>query len=138
MKNSKNRNKESDKKRIQLYSVNWDIIRKKVYARDNFRCVLCGKKTKLSCHHIVPVRISHDNSMSNLVSVCESCHKKLESIGFTILEKGGGTADIRKVELKMIAEAKEKRSGVKNGKNRSIDERNINNNKGDERSKKTN
>ena len=77
--------------------------------RDRYRCVLCGKKGKLHCHHIVPIKISHDNSMSNLVSVCESCHKKLETIGFTILEHGGSTADVRRAELKIINEAQQKR-----------------------------
>lgn len=47
--------------------------------------------------------------MSNLVSVCNRCHKKLEAIGFKILENGGSRTDVRKTELRMIAEAKQKR-----------------------------
>lgn len=69
----------------------------------------CGKKGKLHAHHIIPVRISHDNSMSNLVSLCNKCHKILEMVGFTILERGGGRVEIRKTELIMIMEAKKKR-----------------------------
>ena len=70
---------------------------------------MCGKKGKLNAHHIVPVRISKDNSLSNLVSVCDSCHKRLEEVGFSILKNGGHQADVRHVELKMITEAKQRR-----------------------------
>lgn len=97
------------KQRVKLYSENWDAIRKRCYARDGYRCVLCGKKGKLHAHHIVPVKISKDNSLSNLVSVCDKCHRKLETIGFTILERGGGRAEIRRAELEIIMEAKKDR-----------------------------
>lgn len=97
------------KKKKKLYSDNWDNIRKMVYARDGYRCAMCGKKGKLHAHHIVPVKISHDNSLNNLVAVCEKCHRKLEAVGFKILKEGGGTAMLRRMELKMIAEAKQER-----------------------------
>ena len=99
----------ASKERIQLYTEDWDNIRKRVYARDGYRCAYCGKKGKLHAHHIIPVRISHDNSMSNLVSLCNKCHKILEMVGFTILERGGGRIEVRKTELTMIMEAKKKR-----------------------------
>ena len=98
------------KERDKLYTEDWDTIRRNVYRRDGNRCVLCGAKGKLHCHHIIPVRISKDNSMSNLVSVCTKCHKKLEEIGFSILENGGSRTDVKRAELNMIAEAKEKRN----------------------------
>lgn len=98
------------KRRKQLYTENWDNIRKQVYQRDGLRCVMCGKRAKLHAHHIVPVKISKDNSLSNLVSLCARCHRKLEQIGFAILERGGGQSEIRRLELKMIAEAKKERA----------------------------
>lgn len=101
---------ESAKDKKKLYSENWDTIRKRVYQRDGNRCVMCGKKGKLHAHHIVPVRISKDNSLSNLVSVCGACHRKLEKVGFKILQEGGHRSDVRKVELRMIAEAKKERA----------------------------
>lgn len=70
---------------------------------------MCGKKGKLHAHHIIPVRISKDNSLSNLVSVCEKCHRRLEEVGFSILKNGGHQRDVRHVELQMIAEAKQQR-----------------------------
>lgn len=100
---------QSTKQRQKLYTENWDDIRKQVYRRDGHRCVMCGKKGKLHAHHIVPVRVSHNNSLSNLVSVCEKCHRKLEEVGFSILRNGGHQADIRKVEMQMIQEERKKR-----------------------------
>lgn len=97
--------KKKEKRKKKLYSDRWDTIRRQVYLRDGFRCVMCGKKTKLHAHHVVPVQVSHDNSLNNLVSVCGHCHRKLETIGFKILESGGHKDDIRRVEFRMIAEA---------------------------------
>ena len=96
-------------KKEELYSKDWDDIRKIVYSRDGHRCVLCGKKGRLHAHHIVPVRVSHDNSLNNLVTVCEKCHKILEAVGFTILEAGGSRTDVKRAELRMIMESKKKR-----------------------------
>jgi hypothetical protein len=116
-----------------LYTNNWDNIRRQVYKRDNYRCVLCGQKKKLHAHHIIPIKVSKNNSLSNLVSVCDKCHRKLEAVGLKILQEGGSRAQVRRTELKMIMEAKSKRkekylkkineSGDKNGK----DGRQINN-----------
>lgn len=91
------------------YTENWDGIRKKVYQRDGYRCVLCGKKGKISAHHIVPVKVSKDNSLSNLVSVCDKCHRKLEAIGLRILQEGGSRSTVRRTELTMIMESKRDR-----------------------------
>ena len=68
--------KQTNALKKKLYSENWDNIRRQVYQRDGYRCALCGKKEKLHAHHIVPVKISRDNSLSNLVSVCNKCHRK--------------------------------------------------------------
>lgn len=108
--NIKRGNSSADvKNKDDLYSKNWESIRKLVYRRDGNRCVLCGQKGKLHAHHLVPVKISHSNSMSNLVSVCEKCHRRLEAIGFSILENGGSQLDVRKAELTLIMEEKKKR-----------------------------
>ena len=97
------------KQQTSLYSKNWDAIRKRIYARDGYRCVVCGKKCKLHAHHIVPVKISKDNSGSNLVSLCEKHHRQFEALGFKILKNGGGRVDIKRAELRIIAEARTKR-----------------------------
>lgn len=104
----KNNVKKKEKQK-KLYTDRWDVIRRQVYMRDGYRCVMCGKKGKLAAHHIVPLRVSHNNSLSNLVSVCDSCHKKLETVGFAILEAGGHKEDVYRAEFKMIAESQKKR-----------------------------
>lgn len=57
----------------------WNKIRKRCYKRDGYRCQACGIfNVVLHAHHIIPWRISHDDDLKNLITVCGKCHKKLE------------------------------------------------------------
>jgi hypothetical protein len=58
----------------------WDIMRKKALKRDNYKCQFCGKTRKVVVHHIVGYNVSEDNSLDNLITLCVSCHVKLEWI----------------------------------------------------------
>lgn len=61
------------------YGDDWEKIRYVVYLRDNFTCQDCGiKNIILDIHHKVSFLISHDNSLSNLITLCKSCHMKEE------------------------------------------------------------
>lgn len=84
-----NPNKSEEEKRLKR--KDWEDIRLKVFRRDNFICQNCGRKcisrkklNKLNsdaiiqCHHIIPWRISHDDSLSNLVTLCLKCHLEIE------------------------------------------------------------
>ena len=64
----------------RIHTPEWDIIRKRVYARDNWTCQVCKKhcRNNIQCHHIVPYRITQDNSENNLITLCCSCHIKEE------------------------------------------------------------
>lgn len=53
----------------------WFSIREKVLIRDNYKCVFCGKRAN-EVHHIIPLSRGGTTSMTNLVSVCLSCHNK--------------------------------------------------------------
>ena len=62
--------------------VFWMERAKEIRERDRV-CQHCGKTPKqnrraLDVHHIVPYRISKDNSPSNLISLCRVCHKKAD------------------------------------------------------------
>jgi len=61
---------------------NWEEIRKEVYERDYWTCqkckVHCDKTHKIQAHHKIPYKISKDNSLDNLVTLCVSCHKIVE------------------------------------------------------------
>jgi hypothetical protein len=35
---------------------------------------------RLDVHHIVPYRLTHDNSPNNLIPLCKKCHKKAEAV----------------------------------------------------------
>lgn len=56
----------------------WMKIRLEVRKRDNYTCQNCGKpetKRKHDVHHVVPYRITQDNSLQNLISLCMPCHR---------------------------------------------------------------
>ena len=65
----------------KLSDRSWDKIRKKVYERDKWTCQICGKHCQakdIQCHHITPYRISHNDDMENLITLCRSCHMREE------------------------------------------------------------
>lgn len=54
-------------------------IRKAVILRDGCQCVECGRTNcKLEVHHIKPRRLNGSNALSNLITLCERCHKNTE------------------------------------------------------------
>ena len=63
---------------------NWKEIRMEVYKRDNFICQECGitmneLKVPFHVHHKIPFLQSFDNSLSNLITLCPSCHRRIEA-----------------------------------------------------------
>jgi 5-methylcytosine-specific restriction endonuclease McrA len=51
-----------------------------VILRDRFTCQECGiKGIRLHVHHKIPFLVSFDNSLSNLVTLCPSCHRKVDA-----------------------------------------------------------
>lgn len=45
--------------------------------RDNYQCTQCGKKnTRLEAHHIIPRSQGGKETMTNLITLCISCHAK--------------------------------------------------------------
>jgi len=45
-----------------------------------YKCEMCGKKVSMvHDHHILPWRFSHDDSESNIMRLCPSCHKKADT-----------------------------------------------------------
>lgn len=68
------------------YGPQWHEIRRKVRARDNYRCQSCGTpetgKTH-DVHHLVPFRSFHSieeaNRLENLVTLCPACHRRAET-----------------------------------------------------------
>ena len=52
----------------------WHKMRTEARIRDRHTCQMCGSKSSLSVHHIVPYRFTKDNSLDNLITLCVSCH----------------------------------------------------------------
>lgn len=69
------------------YGSGWtEAVRQEVRRRDNFTCQVCGKSTaeygrKLDVHHIVTCRNGGSHSPDNLLTVCQTCHAKLDRLG---------------------------------------------------------
>ena len=54
------------------------LWRKKIFARDGFKCCVCGSKEHIQAHHIIAVSadISLIVVLSNGITLCKKCHEK--------------------------------------------------------------
>lgn len=63
--------------------IGYNLIRKKVLARDNHRCQMpgCKRKRKLEVHHIIKYSTHHHLRCEerNLIVLCRGCHNKLRN-----------------------------------------------------------
>ena len=78
------------------YPKSWNRLRHLIFARDHYRCQICGKKLDRStkgripvCHHIKPIAYSNDNSFKNLITLCPRCHRRIHRIYLSKKEKEG-------------------------------------------------
>lgn len=77
----------------RLDTSEWRRTRVLCYERDNWLCADCGTKClntsdaklhpkrKIQAHHIIPRRQGGSDDLSNLVTLCMSCHHKRERRG---------------------------------------------------------
>ena len=85
-------------------SVPWGTISKAVLFRDNYSCRICersslsnvqseGRYDKLhlnvQVHHIIPRKDGGKDTFSNLITLCEECHRKTFSNGYAGLPVDG-------------------------------------------------
>lgn len=74
-----------DTERITGRGSQWKKIRNKVKNQFQY-CILCGTRNNIDIHHIVPFRVSHDNSTLNLIPLCKKHHKFVEALTCNILQ----------------------------------------------------
>jgi hypothetical protein len=65
-----------------LEHAEWCWLRDSVLRRDRWTCIRCAKafraKKQLTAHHLVSRANGGSNDMSNLVTLCNSCHDYVE------------------------------------------------------------
>ena len=99
--------------KIWWRGAEWDTLKRRIVERDGFKCQDCGmteeqnlekSKQPLHVHHLNPYRDSHDNSPSNLITLCVSCHAKREgTVNPRFLHFGGASfIEVPIVELERI------------------------------------
>jgi hypothetical protein len=62
------------------YGPDWRIQRTTCLQRDQFTCQQCESTERLEVHHWEPYRFSFDNSLDNLVTLCEACHRDIHEM----------------------------------------------------------
>lgn len=50
------------------------VTRKRLFKRDDYSCLYCGSKRKLTVDHILPKSRGGDNSWTNLATCCIKCN----------------------------------------------------------------
>lgn len=67
----------------------WRELRERVLKRDGNECQFCGKTNEkhleetdrgLDAHHIIPKSDGGEDTLQNLVALCRSCHRTMESL----------------------------------------------------------
>jgi DEAD/DEAH box helicase domain-containing protein len=68
------------------YGPKWKNQRDLARARDGYRCQICGQPESDKAHHVhhkIPFRMFESavqaNQLTNLITVCNSCHRKIET-----------------------------------------------------------
>jgi endogenous inhibitor of DNA gyrase (YacG/DUF329 family) len=72
----------------------WKKLAQEIRIRDKFICQYCGKKNATDVHHIIPRRMGIDNSPDNLITLCRSCHRKIEYLTDKYLAEGKDPIEI--------------------------------------------
>jgi hypothetical protein len=62
--------------RFDGYPSDWEELSKAVRERDGYRCSYCrSSDLVLHTHHVIPLSRGGSNAMSNLMTLCEKCHR---------------------------------------------------------------
>lgn len=73
---------QSDFYRSYLRSERWKDKKEMRLRVDGYRCVMCGctsRQCTLQTHHITYKNLGHEDVLNDLVTLCDSCHKKIHN-----------------------------------------------------------
>lgn len=87
--------KSMEVERIGRYGAEFSRMKRKHFS-NNPICAVCGTPEKIHIHHIVPFRLTQDNSISNLIPLCAKHHIIVERATFPIVEH---SKDLEKTKL---------------------------------------
>lgn len=60
----------------RLEPVEWDVVRTRIFGRDNYTCGYCGVRGgDLECDHIIPIVRGGSNEDDNLKTACRACNQ---------------------------------------------------------------
>ena len=62
------------------YNMINESLRDRISSRDNYCCRVCNSDTNLEIHHIVKLIDGGGNNDENLITVCKSCHRALDTL----------------------------------------------------------
>ena len=60
------------------YRALWSRIKHRIIKRDKC-CKVCGSAEDLTVHHIIERRNGGSNDDENLMTVCQTCHRKIHA-----------------------------------------------------------
>ena len=65
------------KQHIAMHHQRWQAVRRAVFERDDYRCVMCGRAGRLECDHIEPMQREQGQDPYNpkgLQTLCRACY----------------------------------------------------------------
>ena len=66
--------------RVRLDPEPYEQLRHQVLCRDGWRCQACGMRSNLEVHHKQPRSHAGDDSESNMITLCATCHAGAHSV----------------------------------------------------------
>src|SRR5947209_4550685 len=68
---------------------NWRITRSKALWRDGHKCCKCGAVGYLEVHHILPLSWGGTSDLTNLRTLCVTCHRRVHKLWRAYANRGG-------------------------------------------------
>ena len=90
----------------KAYRGNFEKVKKEYFNGTNF-CALCGTTKDINIHHIIPYRLTKDNSVNNLIPLCRKHHRIVESVSVKFIDTFKGNYEIAKYFLNNILRSRQ-------------------------------